>query len=167
MATKLLLPYSCKRIGWFILIPVTLVGIWLTFSEYEVSWLEWKIFALYNSAPLGPATWFNWTDINVSNTLLGVLFIISAIMVGFSKEKYEDEFIRELRLSSLLWAVWIHYALLLLAFLFVYGVGFLTVMVYNMFTILLLFIIRFNYLLYKQSKNLPSEEQYQGSKSHS
>jgi fatty acid desaturase len=80
------------------------------------------------------------------------------VLVGFSKEKEEDEFIRELRLSSLLWAVLISYALLLLAFLTIYGFAFFSVMVYNMFTVLVIFIIRFHYLLYKNAKGLPNEK---------
>ena len=81
-----------------------------------------------------------------------------AMFVGFSKEKREDEFIAKLRLSSLLWAVWVNYVLLLFAFLFVYGTSFLTVMIYNMFTVLIIFIVRFNYILYKNAKSVSDEK---------
>jgi hypothetical protein len=79
-------------------------------------------------------------------------------MVGFSKEKNEDEFIANLRLSSLLWAVLVNYGLLLLAFVFVYGFPFLNVMVYNMFTVLIIFIARFNYILHRNSNYKPDEK---------
>ncbi len=79
-------------------------------------------------------------------------------MVSFSKEKREDEFIANLRLSSLLWSVWVHFVLLLLAFLFIWGFSFLNVMVYNMFTILIIFIIRFNYLLYRGTKSMADDK---------
>ena len=49
------------------------------------------------------------------------VFSSGALLVSFSKEKNEDEFITEIRLSSLLWAVCVSYTLLLVAFLFVYG----------------------------------------------
>ena len=52
----------------------------------------------------------------------------------------------------------INYILLLLAFLFVYGTDFLIVMIYNMFTVLIIFIVRFNYILYKNSKTAPDEK---------
>jgi hypothetical protein len=79
------------------------------------------------------------------------------MMVGFSKEKNEDEYIANLRLSSLMWAVWVNYALLLLSFIFVYGMGFLHVMIYNMFTVLIIFIGRFNLILFK-NKMISADE---------
>jgi biotin transporter BioY len=91
-----------------------------------------------------------------------VVFIIGALLVGFTKEKHEDEFIAELRLSSIFWAVWVNYIILLAAFLFVYGTPFLTVMIYNMFTVLIIFIVRFNFLLNKSTKAVPDEKLYQG-----
>ena len=79
------------------------------------------------------------------------------MMVGFSKEKNEDEYIANLRLSSLMWAVWVNYVLLLLCFIFVYGMGFLHVMIYNMFTVLIIFIGRFNLILFK-NKMISADE---------
>jgi len=78
--------------------------------------------------------------------------------VSFSKEKNEDEFIAEIRLSSLLWAVCVSYTLLLVAFLFVYGSPFFEVMIYNMFTVLIIFIVRFNYILYKNTRTVSDEK---------
>ncbi len=90
--------------------------------------------------------------------MIGSFFIIGALLVSFSKEKNEDEFIAEIRLSSLLWAVWVSYILLLVAFLIVYGTPFFEIMVYNMFTVLIIFIVRFNYILYKNSKAVSDEK---------
>ena len=97
-------------------------------------------------------------ETNITNTLIGVLFIAGAMLVAFSREKQEDEFIGKLRLFALLWAVCVNYALLLIAFIFIQGFAFLTVMVYNMFTVLILFITRFNYLLYVNNKMMPVEK---------
>jgi hypothetical protein len=41
----------------------------------------------------------------------------------------------------------------------VWGTFFLSVMLYNMFTTLLIFIIRFNYLIYKNNKESKHEKQ--------
>jgi hypothetical protein len=97
-------------------------------------------------------------EINIIQTLIGVLFIIGGLLIMFSKEKIEDEYITKIRLTSLLWAVFINYILLILAFIFVYNLAFISVMICNMFTILIIFIIRFHFLLYKNSKNLVSEK---------
>lgn len=139
-------------IGWFILIPVAIVAVVLSVTGFEISWLNARVFALFNGAILGQNQTFGMIDTNLTNTLVGALFIVGGIFVGFSKEKKEDEFIANLRLSSLLWAVWVNYILLFLAFIFVYGMAFFTAMIYNMFTVLVIFIVRFNYILYKNTK---------------
>jgi hypothetical protein len=158
MESKLLLPYQFKKIGWYLLIPSAVLGIVLSVTGFEANWLTLKVFALLNDEVLGKTQSFNFVQVNATNTAVGALFIVAAIFVACSKEKNEDEFISKLRLSSLLWAVWVNYILLLLAFLFVYGTPFMNVMIYNMFTVLLIFIIRFNYILYKTSKTVTDEK---------
>jgi hypothetical protein len=158
MTAKLLLPNRFKRVGWFILIPATIAGIIVSLTGYEAMALNARVFAFWNEGFLSDEENFTFITTNVTNTLIGILFIAGALFVCFSKEKREDEFIANLRLTSLMWSVWVNYAFLLLAFLFVYGIAFFNVMVYNMFTILIIFIIRFNYLLYKSSKTVTDEK---------
>lgn len=158
MLPKLLLPNKYKKIGWLILIPATIVGIILCFQSFNAEWLFIKTFVIANDFPFDQKKYFGFSDVNFTNTLIGSAFIIGALLVSFSKEKNEDEYISELRLSSLLWAVLISYLLLLIAFLFVFGTPFLNVMIYNMFTVLIIFITRFNYLMYKNSKMLQDEK---------
>lgn len=151
MKSTLLLPNKFKKIGWFILIPATILGCIICTKEFSAEWLHLKTFVLATDAAFDHYKYFKITQVNFTNTLIGSAFIIGALLVSFSKEKNEDEYINEIRLSSLLWAVLVSYLLLLIAFLFVYGTPFLDVMVYNMFTILIIFITRFNYLMYKNS----------------
>ena len=158
MSSKLLLPNKYKLIGWCLLIPATILGVILSFTNFETFPLKTKVFAIFNNELFGKTQLFSFIEANITNTIVGVIFIVGAIFVGFSKEKREDEFIAKLRLSSLLWAVWVNYVLLLLAVLFVYGTAFFTVMVYNMFTVLLIFIFRFNYILYKNTKIVSDEK---------
>ena len=158
MQNKLLLPNRYKKIGWLILIPSAILGILLCFNEFGANWLHAPVFAIANDGINDNYKYFIVKEANITNTLIGSLFIIGAMLVSFSKEKIEDEFIAETRLSSLLWAVCVSYILLLVAFLFVYGTPFLDVMVYNMFTVLIIFIIKFNYTLYKNTKTVPDEK---------
>ena len=158
MSNKLLLPNKYKFIGWCLLIPATILGVILSFTNFETFPFKTKVFAIFNNELFGKTQLFSFIEANITNTIVGVIFIVGAIFVGFSKEKREDEFIAKLRLSSLLWAVWVNYVLLLLAVLFVYGTAFFTVMVYNMFTVLLIFIFRFNYILYKNTKIVSDEK---------
>ena len=158
MSQKLLLPNRYKTIGWWILIPAAILGIMLMSTDFEG--FEWKgwVFAMWNDEILGESSAFSFVKTNVTNTVAGLLFLVGALLVGFSKEKREDEFIANLRLSSLLWAVLVNSILLLLSFMFIYGIAFLHVMIYNMFTVLIIFIVRFNFILYKNAKNMSDEK---------
>lgn len=158
MTTSFLLPNRYKLIGWIIFIPAAIFGIIISITGFEIEWLHGKVFSFFNGEILKHNQSFQFIETDLTNTLVGVLFIIGAMMVSFSKEKKEDEYIAEIRLSSLLWAVWVNFIFLLIAFLFVYGTAFFTVMVYNMFTILIIFIIRFNYILYRNSRTISDEK---------
>lgn len=152
MEQKLLLPHKCKKIGWCVLLPFTLFGIILIAVEFD-STRFYQILFFWKE--IDSLTFFGFTK---TNTVVGTLFLIGAMLVSFSQEKIEDEYIANLRLSSLLWALLVSHGLLLIAFLFVYGIPFLNVMMYNMFTTLIIFIIRFNYILSRDSRSAGNEK---------
>ncbi|MBX9893368.1 MAG: hypothetical protein K2Y12_13690 [Chitinophagaceae bacterium] len=158
MSHKLLLPNKYKLIGWFLLIPSTILGIYLSFNNFNGFDITVKTFSLFSDELFGKTKFLTFVRADITNTIVGVLFIIGALMVSFSKEKNEDEFIANLRLSSLLWAVLVNYFLLLIGILFIYDLAFINVMTYNMFTVLIIFIIRFNYILYKNNKMVSDEK---------
>ena len=159
MSQKMLLPNGFKKIGWFFLVPSAVIGFIRMISDLEQRLsLKTKVFALYNGEFLSSEKQLGVIHTDITNTLVGTVFILGALMIGFSKEKKEDEFIAKLRLSSLLWAVWVNYILLLLAFIFIYGTGFLSIMIYNMFTVMIIFIGRFNFILFKYKMSTPNEK---------
>lgn len=158
MKTKWLFPNKYKLLGWLILIPSTLVGVILIATDFEGLSFNTNVFAIFNNDLFSKSMKFGWIDTNITNTVVGVLFIIGAVLVGFSREKKEDEFIASIRYSSLQWAVIVNYAILIFLFLFVWGTSFMYVMIYNMFTVLIIFLIRFNYILYRNSKSVRDEE---------
>jgi len=163
MKTRFLLPNKFKMIGWFLLIPSSILGILQIFylTGSGLKFLDLKVFTIYSGsfAPWGSTTVvFGFDEVNLTGTIIGILFILGAVMVAFAKEKHEDEFIAKIRLESFLWATYINYAILLFCFLFFYGIGFMYVMIFNMFTIIILFIVRFNYVLYRSTKSLRYEK---------
>lgn len=91
-------------------------------------------------------------DLTDETAAIGV--IISLLLIAFSREKVEDEMIGQLRLEALQWSVYANYIVLLIAILMVYDTAFFSVMIYNMFTVLLVFITRFRWLLYRNSHTL-------------
>jgi hypothetical protein len=159
MKTTLLLPNRFKKLGWILFVPMLAIGIFVIVTDYQVPWLQAEVFALTSGSFFDKKLQNGmFIETNLTNTVLGVLFIIGAILVSFSKEKNEDEFIAIIRLKSLLWAVLVNYMLLIIAFLLVYELPFFTVMTFNMFTVLLLFIFRFHFLLYRSKSAMANEK---------
>ncbi len=59
--------------------------------------------------------------------------------------------ISKIRYESLVWATYLNYGIILFFTLFIFGLPYLNVLFYNMFTLLLFFIIRFHYMIYKSN----------------
>ena len=89
MSSKLLLPNKYKLIGWCLLIPITILGLILS-RDMETFRINLKVFALFNEPLMGPSEFGKLIDGNITPTIVGTLFIVGAMMVGFSKEKRED-----------------------------------------------------------------------------
>lgn len=159
MKTKLLLPHSLRMVGWIMLVLMVVPGLMIVFGNFELSFLDMDVFTIYDSGFPGINTYFAMTDNNITNEVVGILFLLGAVFVAFSKEKMEDEFIAKIRLDSLLWAVYLNYAILLLCFLFFYGFGFMAVMILNMYSVLLFFIIRYQIVLFRYRRIDSHEEQ--------
>ncbi len=157
MKTPYLLPHRFKKLGWIVFILSAIAGV-MVLQGWESPWLNWPVFAFVNDRNLSEAVFFSWSTDNVTNELVGIAYIVGALLVGFSREKEEDEYISSLRLKALLWATLINYLLVILALMFVYGLGFLTVMVVNMFTTITLFVIAFNLMLYRYYKSAGYEK---------
>jgi hypothetical protein len=94
----------------------------------------------------------------VVNDVEYISMIIGLLLVGFSKEKIEDEQIAQLRLDSLQWSVYFNYSLLIICIIFINGIGFLDVLAYNIMSQLLFFIIRFRWKLYQLNRLAKREE---------
>ncbi|MBL7998030.1 MAG: hypothetical protein JNL32_05275, partial [Candidatus Kapabacteria bacterium] len=78
--------------------------------------------------------------------LMGVLGIASALVIAFTREKVEDEFVFELRKQSLVWAVVVHYIVFVIGLLFINGGLFLSFEHCSIINPVLFYIIRFRYV---------------------
>ena len=159
MKTRFLFPYVYRKVGWIILVPFILIGIPIVFWDFKFDFLDLKAFAFYSDMPFfGTRTFFWWIATNLTATIIGIGVIVGAVLVAFSKQKFEDEFVAQTRFESLVWATYTQYALLIFCFIFFYDFGFLTVMVFNMFTLLFIFILRFQFVQYRNRNSLDHEK---------
>lgn len=160
MKTKFLLPSSYRKVGWIISVPTLIIGLISSLVNYEPSFLNAKVPAIFINELFGRKQFMGMVENNLLNELCGVLLIIGFILIAFSREKVEDEYISKVRLESLVWAVYVNYAVLFLAFIMVYDLSFFWVMMANMYTVLIFFIIRFNWKIWQLKKTFQDEEYY-------
>lgn len=151
MKTNYLLSNKYKTIGWALFILGLISGIFIFATEYESDVLTVNVLSIYNSDSLFGSTkgFFKINENSILDELSALAIIIGGLLVGFSKEKIEDEFIYKLRNDSLVWAIIFNYVVLTFTILFVYNFTFFDVLVFNMFTPLIFFIFRFNFLKLK------------------
>ena len=148
MKNSLLIQNKYKVIGWIVFI--------LSAGTYSViSYFDLPIPAI--TLAIIPRV-FSWSDGNLWDEIILTLVIIGLLLVSFSKEKNEDEYISLLRLKSWQWSVLISYGVLFIATWTIYGGLFLAFMSYNMLTVLLVFVIKFNFSLYRLRKEGFSDE---------
>lgn len=91
-----------------------------------------------------------------SNSHLFFIFTTLMVTVGlflfaFSKEKVEDEQIMQLRRDSLQWAVYVNYIILIGVLIFTEHMEMRHILLLNMWTLLLFFILRFQWVIFKMN----------------
>lgn len=146
MKNNLLISNQYKVLGWILFLAFGALGVFCMTLEFKIPGFELNIF---NSEPEGS---INFNDYNLTNELAFIGITVGLLMIVFAKEKIEDEFIALLRLKSLQWAVLISYLILIFLNISTFGLTFLMLLVYNIWTILIVFIIKFYIALHKITK---------------
>lgn len=159
MKIHYLFPYSFKFIGLIILIPSLILGALFVFFDIQLEVFNAKVPALLADDLFGPQKdALTIIKNNITDEIAAIGLIVGALFFAFSREKLEDEYIAKIRLESLVWAVYLNYTVLILCFLFIYNFSFLQVMLYNLFTILIFFILRYQWKKYQLKKQMRHEE---------
>ena len=158
MKTDFLIPHKYRKLGWVLAILSFALGLIELMYEIRPQFLDIIMPSIFINNLFGSFELFGFVEANVWSDLCGISLIIGLILIAFSKEKKEDEYIMKIRLESLVWAVYVNYAILILAFIFIYAMSFFWVMTANMFTILIFFIIRYTIKKNALNKDLVDEE---------
>lgn len=142
MKTFVLMPHKCRILG----IAVLVIGI---------------ICIFVNSINTPPANNDVHDMAKMINTYAGYFpaIFFGLLLIGFSKEKIEDEHIAKLRLDSLQWAVIANYSILFYCFFFVSGVSVLWIVMLNLLTPIVFFIIRFRWKIWQLNRLSNIEEE--------
>lgn len=151
-----LFPHRFKLPG-MILFIIGLCLLLLSFFEIYIP--DWEVPFPYITyeALFGEREYFVIKEMSLGTILPILLYIIGGLFFGFSKESQEDELINAIRKNSLVWAVYINHIVLLVMLLFIGGFDFFGVIIMSSFSLLLFFIIRFQWKKYQL--NTTSDEE--------
>jgi hypothetical protein len=142
MKTFTLMPHRCRILG----ISVLIFGIICIFGINIYT-------PTSNNDIRDMAKMINTYDRCFPAVFLGLL------MIGFSKEKIEDEHIAKLRLESLQWAIVANYSILFYCFFFVSGTSVVSIVMLNLLTPIVFFIVRFRWKIWQLNKLSKAEEE--------
>ncbi|GAA4461489.1 hypothetical protein GCM10023093_06240 [Nemorincola caseinilytica] len=150
MNKQLLLPNKC-RIAGLVLLPFSFA--WMVAAYYDV-----KVFgfldlrqkngsstSLLDTSDFLLSKGFH-ADLNLTVSIL--LTLAALFMAAFARERREDEYVRAVRLQALQISVYVNYVVLALACIFLYGGSFMLVVELDLFTIPIIFLLVYNYLLH-------------------
>ncbi|WP_461130886.1 hypothetical protein [Spirosoma aerophilum] len=154
MKTKWLFPHRFRLIGWLIFVPSLVLGLAALYADFKINGLSANWLSESLTVSSGNAIAHFTENQDLTDEIASIGIIVGLLFIAFSREKVEDEMIGQLRLEALQWSVYANYAILAIAILTVYDMAFFNVMVYNMFTVLLVFIFRFRWLIYRNSHTL-------------
>ena len=158
MNNKLLLPRRCRLIG-FVLLPfsITLLIAYYSFG-FSIPFLKYHL-ALEQTAGIFTSNDFVFKN-NFAGDFTGTVGMVATFMslfgIAFSRLRHQDEYVEFIRLRALQLSVYANYLILVITALTLFNTTFLMVIEINLFTILILFILIFNYSLYikpRLSKN--------------
>ncbi|MBS1587921.1 MAG: hypothetical protein JSS82_20495 [Bacteroidetes bacterium] len=149
MKRKLLLPHPFKAFGW-ILLPFAITFLVAVYSyNFSVPFLQYHP-ERKNDFFLGKGDFLFQKDFSadLSGEAALLCTFVSLFIIAFSAEKNEDEYVSAVRLHALQVSVYFNYFVLAISSILIYGLSFLMVMELNLFTILVLFILVFNFNLH-------------------
>lgn len=166
MKKSYLLPRGFKKVG--MVLAVCCLA-WFTincFTEESVDF-KFKTFALIGNAPFAHSSenvpqssslFCNIVETSFGMTILPVLMLTALVLIAFSRNKTEDEYIMRIREQSFVWAMLVGYVIIALLTLLVFGFEYLIVMMYDIYIFLILFICKFHYEIYRLKKTMRDEE---------
>lgn len=155
MKVNYLFPSKFKWPAGILFYLLLALGLFVEASDFRPDVFNITLPALlrFTDTPMGKVV-----NNNFLNELIGLMAIFSGLVYAFSREKVEDEFVKSIRANALIWAVYTNYILLALFMLLLYDFAFFWAMMLNMFTIIIVFSLRFHWLLYRSNKEGVYEE---------
>ncbi len=158
METKLLFPHRFKKVGWLLFIIGLLFTFAAVFGKRYYFFEGEHIFAKWTTSDIRVSdTWVKdiKTDAiafelpeDFAGEIVMTLVLVGFLLVAFSREKREDEYIAKIRTESLVWGLYVYFFCLLVIIWATYSLLFWTAMNWIILVPLIVFVIRFHWFVY-------------------
>ncbi len=146
-----LFPRWCRKAG-FLLCLAGIAGAYLFyFLDVKPDFLHVKVFAIFSYYL--KKRYLTPVNNNISDEIIMLLSISGLFLISFSKLKNESDYTIMLRLKALFISVYISSFVVVVAIIFLYGLGFIAFLVANCFSFLLINDIVLGILLTGRKKN--------------
>ena len=111
----------------------------------------WRLAALPHVL-FSSVEWFKMVETDAMRQISIVLFTVSLLLIAFSREKEEDEYMEYLRSRSMRWAMLTSGIITIVVTLLVYNLAYLYFVFINLYLILILFILKYRIDLHRLRK---------------
>lgn len=140
----MLLPVSCRWLGLALIAPGLALGIGKLAFGFSPTWLQLPAFALH-VAYFQPRACV-WITTNLTEEFAMSLPLVGLHLLAFSREPTEHAGLVGMRLRALLGAFWLNCLLLTMLILTVFGTTFLYVLVAQLYTGVVMYLVTFRIL---------------------
>lgn len=141
------MPNNIRIYGWVILLFGLILGVIRFYFGVKPEFLNIKVFAVYSK--YFETNYFKVIENHVSEELTALLILVGLFVISFTKEKIENESVSAIRYKSFILTFYINTLIIVLSFLFVYGFGFINILVINVFSPFIIYFILSRYFLSK------------------
>jgi hypothetical protein len=143
------IPYSKRWPAWLFLAGGGVLGFLWGFERFKPDYLNVPVFAVYSSYLKKVV--FGMSQTNVTDELALILILAGLLWLVCSREKKDGPETDILRYKALVYSVLFNSGFLLFSALFIFGIGFITVMIVNLFSQLVFYLVIFRILRWGDS----------------
>ena len=147
MKNKMFLPIQFKIGGWILIVAGIILTIIYASTNLRISIPVLAVYSSYMEAKL-----FTIFTTNFAEELIMLLYVCGFLFVTFSRCRNEQESDNELRLIAIFKALIYNTIFLAFSILFIYGNGFMLVLVLNLFSTFIFYVLLFAWLKYKRKR---------------
>lgn len=150
MLTSILFPRKFKFIGIILCIIGTILGIVRFYFGIKLKLFDVNVFAIYSQ--YFETNYFKVISNHISEELTALFLITGLLMLCFSQEKNENDNLNQIRLKSLIISIYLNTGIILISLIFIYGLIFINIIVLNLISPFIIYLITFNWLKHKYNR---------------